>query len=154
MRCLSLEKIELHSSASSEMITGDRSEVKRLVKLVTTWIFEDPCIMIVHSLLSGRKGGEIVFRCFFVYRVFTNFDVWDRWSRDEFADQISRLSRTHWKTLRGARHLCRIWRRVPTFRRHVLRPSLVQIGNRRGETTSDTKTVELPAIQWNSKRGQ
>jgi hypothetical protein len=49
------------------MITGDRSEVKRLVKLVTTWIFEDPCIMIVQSLLSGRKGGEIVFRVFFLY---------------------------------------------------------------------------------------
>jgi hypothetical protein len=64
MRCLSLEKIELHSSTSSEMITGDRSEVKRHVNLVTTWIFEDPCITIVHSLLSGRKGGEIVFRWF------------------------------------------------------------------------------------------
>jgi len=49
------------------MITGDRSEVKRLVKLVKTWIFEDPCIMIVHSLLSDRKGGEIVFRWVFFY---------------------------------------------------------------------------------------
>jgi len=89
------------------MITGDRSEVKRLVQLVTTWILEDPCIMIVHSLLSGRKGGEIVFPCF-LYKVFTNFGVRDRWSRDEFADQISRVSRTHWKTIRGARNLCGI----------------------------------------------
>ena len=64
MRRLSSEKTELHGCASSEVITGDRSEVKRLAKLVTTWILEDPCIMIVHSLLSGWKGGEIVYRCF------------------------------------------------------------------------------------------
>ena len=62
IRCVSLEQIELHKCASSEMITGGRPEVKHLVKLVAPWILEDPCIMIVHSLLSDSQeeggGGE------------------------------------------------------------------------------------------------
>ena len=61
---LSLEKIGLHSSASTEMIAGDRPEVKRLVKLVTALILEDPCLMVVHSVLSNSQASsEIVFQC-------------------------------------------------------------------------------------------
>jgi len=57
MRCLSLEKRELHSAASSEIIAGDRSEVKRLVQSVTTWILQDPCITIATLFYQpGRKG--------------------------------------------------------------------------------------------------
>jgi len=92
MRCLSLEKTELHSTALSEMITGDRSEVKRLVKLVTTC---DPRGPMYHDsslsfIKQEGKGNRI--SVFFLYTGCSQI-LASETNRvvDEFADQISRL---------------------------------------------------------------
>lgn len=73
MRCLSLEKMELHSSASSEMITGDRSEVKRSCEVSNNLNQRGP--MHYDSPLSfiSQKGRGNRISVYFVHRVLKKF---------------------------------------------------------------------------------